>query len=299
MKRIGKRFCYTSFFCAIAITLFSLESTMQLEENGLIIEETQKPTLKRGIYNDDLRQNPQGESSSHSPEDFIPTPTQETKTITPSHIEEKKEEETSPVATSPSTEKLSTENAIQKDTKEKTDEPKEAEETEFSSIQSSGLTLANGDNWYFEEYDQNGNIISVASYNKKKLLSKSQFEYNENGKKIGATFTEQKRIVKLTFNDKGVEIGRSEYKKRKGEAGDIYLSEQKSYDETGRLQEETITENGITTRRLYTYDGKKLATETVFENDMKTLFIEYQEKIRIVHIFDDEVELSVFEEALE
>ena len=238
---------------------------------------------------------PEEENTSSPPEESFSTSTQEAKkeSLATSAAEEKKEE--TPVATS--TTGVEKPQETSKETKK--DEVKTSEETEFSSIQSGGLTLANGDSWYFEEYDENGNIVSIVSYNKKKLLSKSQFEYNNEGKKISATLTEPKKIIKLAFNDKGEEIGRTEYKKRKGQIGEVYSSYQKNYDTEGRLQEERTIEQGITKRKVYTYNGKKIITETIFENDVKTLFIEYREKVKIVHIFDGEVELSVFEETLE
>ena len=299
MKRIGKRIHYIAFFCVIVtIALFSLETTMQLEAGDLIMEEIDRPRTRRGTTND-APKTPSGQESSTRPsEEFISTPIQENTNTIPSYVEPEKKEETL-ATTSPSVEKASFPEAPKESTKEKKDETQDKEETEFSSIQSSGLTLANGDRWYFEEYDENGNIVSIVSYNKKKLLSKSQFEYNEEGKKLSATFTEPKKIIKLIFNDKGMEVGRAEYKKRKGQMGEVYSSHENIYDEKGRLQEEKTTENGITTKKVYTYSNKKMTTETVFENDVKTLFIEYKEDVKIVHIFDGEVELSVFEEALE
>ena len=300
MKKIKKLIFYMAFFCAIAVALFSLENTMQLEENNLVIEEIRRPKTRRGNTTEtphppSIQESSIEENSLHSTEDFIPTHSQEhSKTPLP-YIEEKKEDTSTP--TSPDIEKPTITEPPKKNTNEK--EAKDNEETEFSSIQSGGLTLANGDSWYFEEYDENGNVISTVSYNKKKLISKSQFEYNEEGKKLSATLTEPKKIIKLAFNDKGEEIGRTEYKKRKGQIGDVYSSHQKIYDNEGKLQEETTTENGVIKKKVYTYNGKKVVTETIFENDVKTLFIEYQENIKIVHIFDGEVELSVFEEALE
>lgn len=300
MKKIKKLIFYIAFFCVIAVALFSLENTMQLEENNSVIEEIRVPKTKRENTNETFQppsiQEPSTEENSlHSAENFIPTYSQENNNITSPYIEEKKEEASK--APPSDIEKPTIPEPSKENTKEK--EAKDNEETEFSSIQSGGLTLANGDSWYFEEYDESGNVISTVSYNKKKLISKSQFEYNEEGKKLSATLTEPKKIIKLTFNDKGEEIGRTEYKKRRGQIGDIYSSHQKIYDDEGRLQEETTTENGITKKKVYTYNGKKMATETIFENDVKTLFIEYQEDTKIIHIFDGEVELSVFEEALE
>lgn len=299
MRKREKRFYYVALFCAIAMALFSLESTMQLESNDSIIEEINHPTTRRGRTDETpqaslIQERLLNERQSHSPEEFISIPSQDTTNTNPPYIEEKIEEKKDETVTSQSVEKIASQDNTQ--AKEKKEEPKE--ETEFSSIQSSGLTLANGDSWYFEEYDKNGNIVSTASYNKKKLISKSQFEYDENGKKLSATLTEPKRIIKLTFDDKGMEIGRTEYKKRKGQIGDIYSSHQKIYNEEGILQEETTIENAITTRKIYTYNDKKLATETIFENGVKILFVEYQESIKIVHIFDREVELSVFEEVM-
>ncbi|MGP1520719.1 MAG: hypothetical protein ACTTIZ_04360 [Treponema sp.] len=298
MKKIEKRKFYIAFFCAIAIALFSLESAVQVEKESVLIEDVEKSTTRKNAIIEPaevplLKETSNKEGLANSPEKFIPSQAQETTNNTIPYIEAKKEDTTTSSSTVEKNSSIETPSE-----KTKKEEPKE-EETEFSSIQSSGLTLANGESWYFEEYDKNGNVVSVASYNKKRLISKSQFEYNEEGKKLSATLTEPKKIIKLTFDDKGMEIGRTEYKKRKGEMGDIYSSQEKKLDDEGRLQEEISTENGITTKKVYTYADKKITTETVFENGMKTLFIEYQENVKIVHIFDGENEISVFEEALE
>lgn len=306
MKKTEKKIFYIVLFCAIAIALFSLENTMQLEEDGLI-EEIRMPITRREATDANPQSSLIQESSNSSPsileepqtrplEEFIPMSTQETIPPTNPHVVEK--EEAKNMAT-PSVEKTPTDTSPKEDIKEKKENAQNNEETEFSSIQSCGLTLANGDEWYFEEYDENGNIISVASYNKNRLISKSQFEYNEEGKKVRATLTEPKKITKLTFNEKGMEIERTEYKKRRGEIGDVNSSHQKVYDDEGILKEEISIENGITTKKVYTYNDKKLATETIFENDVKTLFIEYQENIKIIHIFDEDIEINTFEEALE
>lgn len=302
MKRREKRIYYIVFFCVIVVlALHSLEGVMQLEEGGLL-EEINRPITRKGFTNEatktiSIQESSKEEAQSRPIEEFIPKPSEEDLNVTSPYVEEKKEANE---GASPGVEKTSASVTSNENTKkDKTKKEEETEETEFSSIQSNGLTLANGASWYFEEYDEAGNVVSTASYNGKKLVSKSQFEYNEEGKKVSATLTEPKKIIKLTFDDKGVEIGRTEYKKRKGAIGDVYSSHQKNYDNEGRLKEEITSENGITTKKVYTYNDKKLATETIFENDMKTLFIEYREESKIVHIFDGDVELSVFEEALE
>ncbi|MGP1438994.1 MAG: hypothetical protein ACTTKH_07990 [Treponema sp.] len=269
MKKIEKRIYYIVFFCAIAITLFSLDDITK--SNDLLIEEVQNYAAK--------------ENSDQSSQNITPYNNKESNNTSLGTQEAKD--------VSNATEKIASPENSDKEEKDQ-----EKKEVEFSSIQSSGLTLANGDSWYFEEYDKNGNIVSTASYNKKKLLSKSQFEYNEEGKKLSATVTEPKKIIKLVFDDKGVEIGRTEYKKRKGQMGDISSSHENVYDENGRIQEETTVENEITIRKIYTYKDKKITSKTIFENEVKTLFIEYKNDIKIVHIFDGENEISVFEEAL-
>ena len=297
MKKIKERKFYIAFFCAIAIALFSLENKMQLEQGDLILEEVSHPITRQSLAGEKASSTPMEENnpSESTSQNLLLTPSKDVIDNTLSNVNEEKKEDTKSLATSSNIEK----SLISEPIKEKKDGKEESEETEFSSIQSNGLTLANGNSWYFEEYDENGNIISTVSYNKKRLILKSQFEYNEDGKKISATLTEPKKIIKLNFDDKGFQIGRTEYKKRKGEVGDIFSVYENVYTEDGLLQEEKTTENGITTRKVYTYFDKKIVSETIFENDVKTLFIEYKEDIKIVHIFDEGVELSVFEEALE
>ena len=166
---------------------------------------------------------------------------------------------------------------------------------EFSSIQVSGLTIANGSKWYFEEYDENGNVMSTISYDNDKLIEEANFEYN-NGKKVTATFIDPKKIAQVKYNEKGIEIERAEYKNKKGKIGKPIISNTNRYNTQGLIKEETKTINGVTLRKEYAYSGNKRITETVFENDIKILFIEYKEKTKIVHIFNEGIEIKVFEE---
>lgn len=181
---------------------------------------------------------------------------------------------------------------------DKTDTGKKEEDLEFASIQVSGLTVANGDEWYFEEYDESGNVIGTISYAKEKMLSKSSIEYND-GKRIKATFIEPKKIIKVSYDEKGAEIAREEFKNRKGDIGKSLLSYGNIYDENGRIKEEVKVENGLEIRKVYTYENEKRTTEAIYENGVKTIFVEYKASSKIVHIFDGETEVSVFEEEIE
>ena len=96
-----------------------------------------------------------------------------------------------------------------------------------------------------------------------------------------------------------LEVAREEYQNKKGEIGKSLNSSNNIYDDDGKIKEEIKTENGITVRTVYTYEKDKKVSETVYENDVKTIFIEYKEGKKIVHIFDEDIEINVFEEAIE
>ena len=169
---------------------------------------------------------------------------------------------------------------------------------DFASIQVTGLTIASGGKWYFEEYDEEGNIISKVSYNRNKMLSASTIQYR-NGKRSSEKITEGKKIINVRYNNKGEEIGREELKSKKNGEEIAIASSANVYADNGKIKEESKTENGITTRRVYTYDRDKKASETVYENDVQTLFIEYKGDKKVVHIFDEGKEISVFTEDIE
>ncbi len=175
---------------------------------------------------------------------------------------------------------------------------KHTNDFEFFSIQASGLTIADGDVWYFEEYDENGNIISTVSYRQEKMLSKSSIEYYNN-KKVGAVFVDPKKIIKVKYDSKGSEIKREEFRNKKGETGKILLSYNNVYGGDGRLKEETYIENGVEIRKVYAYKNGEKVTETVYENGSKTIFIEYRDSLKLVHLFDKDTEVSVFEEEID
>jgi len=175
----------------------------------------------------------------------------------------------------------------------KVDEP-----ADFSSIQVNGLSMAKGSRWYFEEYDENGNMIGSVSYDRRKLLSKSSIEYDD-GKKVSATFTDPDMIVKVKYNSKGVEVARDEFTNEKGEIGKPLTSTSGVYDDQENLLEETKIENDVETRHVYTYNAKEKVTEAIYENGVQTLFIEYKQGTKTIHIFNEGVEVSVFDEEIE
>lgn len=101
------------------------------------------------------------------------------------------------------------------------------------------------------------------------------------------------------YDDKGVETSREEFQNKKGQIGKAIASSNSIYDDNGKVKEAIKTENGVTVKRVYTYEKDKKVGETVYENDVKTLFIEYKENKKIVHIFSEDIEINVFEEAIE
>ena len=187
--------------------------------------------------------------------------------------------------------------AEKKEVEEK-DEKKVVDLPEFASIQVNGLSVGKGSRWYFEEYDEQGNMIGSVSYDRRKMLEQSSIEYSD-GKKVAATFTEPTMIVKVKYNRNGVEIAREEFENEKGKIGKPLNSSSGVYDDSENLLEETKMENGIPKRHVYTYNGKEKATETVYENEMQTLFIEYGEGKKTVHIFNGGEEVAVFDEEIE
>ena len=52
-------------------------------------------------------------------------------------------------------------------------------------------------------------------------------------------------------------------------------------------------------KKVYTYENDKRTSETIYENGVKAILIEYKDDKKIIHIFDEDKEINVFEEAIE
>lgn len=308
MKKKLLRYIYITIFLAFSIALFSVESE---KEKEVVVSEKEgaKSEVDRkgesilsegGASEKKLAEDATSKENIKGYETDPPSKTQSSaESATPpkniSNTENAEEREGAQSAKDITKLPPTTQEVKSQEQRKEESMPQNAD---FASIQVTGLTIASGGKWYFEEYDEEGNIISKVSYNRNKMLSASTIQYR-NGKRSSEKITEGKKIINVRYNNKGEEIGREELKSKKNGEEVAIASSANVYADNGKIKEESKTENGITTRRVYTYDKDKKASETVYENDVQTLFIEYKGDKKVVHIFDEGKEISVFTEDIE
>jgi len=301
MKKYRLMLCAFGLCFVFSITLFSNESEEPKEKKDekTLIEKDEKQKTK------DDENGKKKRIAKNSDEKVEVSDVDATIKDSDEKIKSKREENVKGVK--PATdkaEKQEVDASLQKTKSNQEAKKKEKADTEapefsvFSSIQVNGLTIGNGSRWYFEEYDEEGNVVSSASYDRRKMIEESSIEYSE-GKKVAAVFKDMKMIVKVKYNNKGVEVEREEFESNRGEIGKMLNSSKGVYDEAGNLLEETKVENGVTKRYVYTYNKKEKATETVYEDDKQVLFVEYGEGSKTVHVFNEGEEVAVFNEDVE
>jgi|GEM_PF-1037796 len=300
MKKKLLRYVYIAFFFAFSIALFSVESekdkeVIRNEREGAKKDANQK---EKSSLNEDASLEKKRQEGDASNKKSIKEGDEATSSEKTSNTEDAKGMQEDESGKSPTKTPPIPQEAKPQEPQEQKKEETVPQNADFSSIQVTGLTIASGGKWYFEEYDEAGNIISKISYNKNKMISASAIQYS-NGKRSSERITEGKKIINVKYNSKGEEIGREELKSKKNGESVPIASSASTYADDGKIREESKTENGITTRRVYTYDKDKKTSETVYENGVQTLFIEYKDDKKVVHIFDEGKEVSVFTEDIE
>lgn len=291
MKKSVSKNVFSIFFFLFSITLFSSEIT-RARVTKIPVEEGELSQPSNKIITDFSDNSSLNDTESKTQDMVEKVQDEEERNM---EVQKEAEDDNKD---KDATENKQKENVVAPSKEDEKISSKDDDSDEFSSIQMNGLTVANGNRWYFEEYDEYGNIIGKISYDNNKMIFKSNIEY-DNGKKKSEMLTERKKITKISYNDKGVEISREEYQNKKGQLGKSLNAVSNVYNDNGKIKEEVKTENGITVRRVYEYEKDKKVSETIYENDIKTIFIEYKEEKKIVHIFDEGLEINVFEEAVE
>ena len=300
MKKKLLRCVYIAFFFAFSITLFSVESEKEKKTVGNEVEGAKKEakSRERSSLNEDASLEKKRQEGYASNKKSIKEGDGAMSSAKTSNTEDAKGMQEGESGKSPTKPPPIPQEAKPQEPQEQKKEETVPQNADFSSIQVTGLTIASDGKWYFEEYDEAGNIISKISYNKNKMISASAIQYS-NGKRSSERITEGKKIINVKYNSKGEEIGREELKSKKNGETVPIASSDSTYADDGKIKEESKTENGITTRRVYTYDKDKKTSETVYENGVQTLFIEYKDDKKVVHIFDEGKEVSVFTEDIE
>lgn len=162
----------------------------------------------------------------------------------------------------------------------------------FSSIHRKGLIVADGNKWYYENYDRRGRPSFAVLYEAGKAVEKTEWFYKEK-----AHYPFQKKILKaaeseiFTYDESGRLICTERYEKKR-----LILREENAYTDIGKLKERTITKGKNSERSVWEFAGDKAVSETKYRNGTKIAFIELHSTPHIVHLYADGKEVYVGEE---
>lgn len=162
----------------------------------------------------------------------------------------------------------------------------------FASIHSKGLTVADGNKWYYESFDRQGRSSFAVLYEDGTAVEKTEWVYK------GATrYPVQKKILRsaeseiFRYDEGGRELSIERY-----EGKTLASKTENLYNGNGKLIEQTITMGKNTDRSVWEFAGDKAVTQTKYRNGKKTAFIELHNTPHIVHLYVDEREVYVGEE---
>lgn len=167
------------------------------------------------------------------------------------------------------------------------------ENDSIASLQNSGLTIGYGDRWLFEQLDTDGNIVSSVLYDKDKLLETKTYTYTDSILTDSETVLKDS-IIKTKYNPKGFKTEIAVYNL---DGKTLIEKTLNIYDDNNLLMETSLEKNNEKRSSKFTYNAKgSLLTKTDFVNENKTLFTEYIDNKKFVHLFENEKEIKVLEE---
>lgn len=175
---------------------------------------------------------------------------------------------------------------------EKKDESGESADVAFASIHSKGLTVADGNRWYYETFDRQGRSTFAVLYEDGTAIEKTEWAYK--GKTRHPT---KKQIFRadgsetFRYNEQGKELTIERYK------GKTLTSKTENvYNSDGKLIEQTITAGKNTDKSVWVFAGDKAVSQTKYRNGKKTALIELGNIPHIIHLYVDDKEVYVGEE---
>lgn len=171
---------------------------------------------------------------------------------------------------------------------------KEAESGEtadltFASIHNKGLTVADGNKWYYENFDRQGRPSFAVLYENGTALEKTEWQYKGNTRHPA-----QKRIVRpadseiFRYDEEGRELSIELY------TGETLTSKTENvYNGGGKLIEQTVTAGKNIERSVWEFSEGTAVSQTKYRNGKKTAFIELDTTPHIVHLYMDDKEVYV------
>ena len=159
----------------------------------------------------------------------------------------------------------------------------------FASIHNKGLTVADGNKWYYENFDRQGRPSFAVLYENGTALEKTEWQYKGNTRHPA-----QKRIVRpadseiFRYDEEGRELSIELY------TGETLTSKTENvYNGGGKLIEQTVTAGKNIERSVWEFSEGTAVSQTKYRNGKKTAFIELDTTPHIVHLYMDDKEVYV------
>ena len=159
----------------------------------------------------------------------------------------------------------------------------------FASIHNKGLTVADGNKWYYENFDRQGRPSFAVLYENGTALEKTEWQYKGNTRHPA-----QKRIVRpadseiFRYDEAGRELSIELY------TGKTLTSKTENvYNGGGKLIEQTVTAGKNIERSVWEFSEGTAVSQTKYRNGKKTAFIELDTTPHIVHLYMDDKEVYV------
>ena len=162
----------------------------------------------------------------------------------------------------------------------------------FASIHSKGLTVADGNKWYYESFDRQGRSSFAVFYNDGTAVEKTEWAY-----KGRARHPTKKKILRtdsseiFCYDDDGRELSIEQYEQKT-----LTSKTENIYNGGGKLIEQTITAGKNIDKSIWEFDGDKAISQTKYRNGKKTALIELDNTPHIIHLYIDDKEVYVGEE---
>ena len=162
----------------------------------------------------------------------------------------------------------------------------------FASIHNKGLTVAEGNRWYYESFDRHGRPAFAVLYENGTAIEKTVWMYNDTARSPA-----QKKILRtesseiFRYDSEGRALVIEHYK---GE--DLTSKTENVYNNGGKLIEQTVTIGKTADKSVWEFAGDKAISQTKYRNGTKTAFIELHNDPHIVHLYVDDKEVFVGEE---
>ena len=294
MKRVAFCLCIGVFaFCLLpfgaADGVDSTETAYQAEDhaqevNGYSSREGEKPSLDENTVGSAQTENAPVGTSPSAPASAVSTGSAGAAPATPASAAPAATSQTGQIPTTALQKSGSDSSAA--DTDEKSGE---TADLTFASIHNKGLTVADGNKWYYENFDRQGRPSFAVLYENGTALEKTEWQYKGNTRHPA-----QKRIVRpadseiFRYDEEGRELSIELY------TGETLTSKTENvYNGGGKLIEQTVTAGKNIERSVWEFSKGTAVSQTKYRNGKKTAFIELDTTPHIVHLYMDDKEVYV------